>query len=179
MFFMHRIYSILLLSLFLFVSTAVFTCVGNAAFEEEAENVFAVDRVIDGDTIRLANRRKVRLLGVKAPELHDVGRIAEEASRYRVDMKLIRKRGEQAYKFLNDSIGKGKVRLAYDWVKRDDEGLTLAYVYLEDGSLLNAAVLSKGLAYFDDRYPFQHQGDFEVLEEDARQKGLGVWAEEK
>ncbi|MDD5085188.1 MAG: thermonuclease family protein [Candidatus Omnitrophica bacterium] len=137
---------------------------------------FAVDRVIDGDTLRLPDGRKVHLLGVDAPELHHIDKMAREASRYHIAVGAVRQRGEKAFKFLNDKIGKGKVRLAFDWVKRDDEGSFLAYVYLEDGTLLNAVMLSEGFAYFDGRYPFQHQEDFKALENEARSKSVGVWA---
>lgn len=144
---------------------------------DETDSIFfAVDRVLDGDTIRLADGRKVHLLGVDAPELHHIDKMAREASRYRIAVGAVRQRGEKAFKFLNDKIGKGKVRLAFDWVKRDDEGSLLAYVYLEDGTLLNALMLSKGFGCFDGRYPFQHQEDFRVLEDEAKSKGIGIWA---
>ncbi|MBB6328868.1 endonuclease YncB(thermonuclease family) [Algoriphagus iocasae] len=39
-----------------------------------------------------------------------------------------------------------KVLLEYDVQKRDRHGRTLAYVYLEDSTFLNAHLLEKGLA---------------------------------
>ena len=152
---------VLILSVLLFFQLG-FDCVN--AENDELDNLFSVDRVIDGDTIRLSDGRKVHLLGVDAPELHHIDKMAREASKYHVTAGAVRERGEKSFQFLNGKIGKGKVRLAFDWVKRDDEGSLLAYVYLEDGTLLNAVILSEGLAYFDGRYPFQHQDDFRVLE---------------
>ena len=37
-----------------------------------------------------------------------------------------------------------KVRLEYDWERKDKHGRTPAYVYLEDGTFLNAEIIRQG-----------------------------------
>ena len=169
-----------------FVFTVVFFLIAHVYFcqgevedlsAEEVENVYDVDRVIDGNTIRLANRRKVRLLGVDAPELHHVDQLAREAARHRIEIKTVRERGERAYRFLNDSIGGGKIRLAYDWVKRDEEGSILAYVYLEDGTFVNATMLLEGYAYAYTSSDYAELDKFGNYQEEAEEMERGFWSE--
>ena len=51
-----------------------------------------------------------------------------------------------------------------------------AYVFLPDGTMLNAEMLKNGKAKVDRSRTFAHQEEFVRLEEEARDAGLGVWA---
>ncbi len=100
-----------------FLIMAIFGCV------EEKE--FVVSRVIDGDTIELADGITIRYIGVNTPEVGQPG--AEEATE------------------ANRALVEGKkVRLEYDVQKQDKYGRTLAYVYLEDGTFVNAELVKNG-----------------------------------
>lgn len=55
-------------------------------------------------------------------------------------------------------------------------GELLAYVFLEDGSLLNEQRVATGQAFVDRRYDFTYRRTFEQTEEAAIAKGAGVWA---
>jgi micrococcal nuclease len=90
--------------------------------------------VIDGDTVVLNDGRKVRYLGINAPELEHDGHQAEPFA-------------EQAKRF-NASLVCGKeVCLEFDKERTDQYGRTLAYLILRDGTLVNAEILSYGYAF--------------------------------
>jgi len=92
-----------------------------------------VARVLDGDTLLLADGKKVRLLGVDTPELEKAGRPAE----------FLAHRAKQ--ELTNLAQGK-RVRLEYDRMRYDQYGRLLAYLYLPDGRLVNAELVRQGLA---------------------------------
>ena len=127
-----------------------------------------VTRHVDGDTFEVylenpppgpASSERVRLLGIDTPE-----------------------RGEpwaaEAQEYVERRVGADPVYLAFDFRRRDRFDRLLAYVYLSDGTLLNAALMSEGLARIyrgDDSIHFFAQ--FERLEADARRQRSGVWTD--
>jgi micrococcal nuclease len=60
---------------------------------------------------------------------------------------------------------------------RDRYGRLLAYVGLEDGSVLNEVLISEGLAEADDRWSHRDLNRYALLEEQARVSGRGRWGE--
>lgn len=124
-----------------------------------------VSRVIDGDTIVVANGTTVRLIGMDTPETKDprrpVGCFGAEAAR---------RTGELT--------GAGtRVRLVYDVERTDRYGRTLAYVYrLDDGVFVNAALLQEGFAQVATYPPnVAHVEEFLSLQRQAREAGVGLW----
>lgn len=96
----------------------------------------AVTRHVDGDTFEVAvadpphgmrTAELVRLMGIDTPELGQP--LAEEA------LDHVRRR-----------VGDGSVYLAFDFQRRDRFGRLLAFVYLPDGTLLNADLIEHCLA---------------------------------
>ena len=51
-----------------------------------------------------------------------------------------------------------KVRLEYDQTRVDKYGRTLAYVYLEDGTFLNAEIIKQGYGFIRTHFPFKYYG---------------------
>jgi len=129
--------------------------------------VVQVVRVIDGDTIQVCcvfgDRVKVRYIGVDTPETHHpmrgvepYGMEASEANRKLVDGKT--------------------VRLVFDVQQLDKYGLTLAYVYLEDGTFVNAWLVKNGYAMVLTIPPnVKHEGLFLKLQREARETRRGLW----
>jgi micrococcal nuclease len=74
-------------------------------------------------------------------------------------------------------MAEGKmVRLEYDWQDRDKYGRLLAYVYLEDGTFLNAEIIKQGFGFAYTRYPFKYLEEFRQYERVAKENGSGMWA---
>ncbi len=55
------------------------------------------------------------------------------------------------------------------------QGRTLAYVFLEDGTLLNAEIIKQGYGFAYTRFPFARMEEFRRLEHEAREQGRGLW----
>jgi micrococcal nuclease len=51
---------------------------------------------------------------------------------------------------------------------------TLAYVFLEDGTLLNAEIIKQGYGHALTRYPFSRMEEFRRLEREAREQQAGI-----
>lgn len=124
----------------------------------------AVARVSDGDTLVLEDGRRVRLLGVNAPETAHDGRAAE--------------RHAGAARALLSSLiaaADGRVRLAYGREREDRHGRTLAYVYAGERNA-GAALLQAGLAWYVVLPPdTAHAGCYRRLERTARAAGRNIW----
>lgn len=120
-------------------------------------------RVIDGDTIELEGDERVRLIGVDAPESVDPRRPVEPF-------------GLEAAAFTRRMVEGKTVRLEYDAETRDQYGRTLAYIYLRDGTLLNAEIIRQGYGYAYTRFPHSRLQEFVGLEREAREGGRGLWA---
>lgn len=116
-----------------------------------------VDKVIDGDTIRIKGGIKIRYIGVDSPEMGQP--YYEEAKEF--NRKLVE--------------GK-KVTLEYDINKYDDHNRVLAYVYTLDGRCVNVELIRNGFAYV---YPhaFETRLADKLLEAQryAIDKNLGIF----
>lgn len=96
-----------------------------------------VVRIIDGDTLVLADGRRVRLLGIDAPEMGFGDGISECY-------------GPEATAFLLVLVDEAgwRLRLEYDEVRFDHYGRTLAYLWDGEGRMLNQIILREGYAVF-------------------------------
>ncbi len=68
-----------------------------------------------------------------------------------------------------------RVRLEYDRERQDKYGRTLAYVYLEDGTFLNAEIIRQGYGFAYTQFPFKYLEEFRKLEREAQEAGRGLW----
>jgi micrococcal nuclease len=120
-----------------------------------------VDRVVDGDTIRLAGVGSVRLIGIDTPEVYGG----------------VECYGREASAFTKRELPPGsRVRYRVGTEPRDRYGRTLAYVWLADGTFLNALLVERGYATpltippNDDR-----AREFLAAARRARERHLGLW----
>ena len=131
-----------------------------------AKDLYQVIRVVDGDTVELEQIGKVRLIGVDTPEtVHP--------------HKPVEYFGKEASAFTKNLLEGKKVKLEYDWEKRDKYGRTLCYLYLENGTFVNAEIIKQGYGHAYTRFPFKHLDQFRAHEKEAREKKLGLWADSK
>ena len=68
------------------------------------------------------------------------------------------------------------VRLEYDGERKDPYDRTLAYVYLDDGTLANEAIIRAGLAETYRRFTYRLKPQFQAAEKEARDAHRGMWA---
>ncbi len=141
-------------------------------------HAFFVARVVDGDTIVLSDGSRVRLIGIDTPELHYSEKLLKDSRRSGKDIKTIQRMGKKAKEFTARLCLDKKVTLECDVEKRDRYGRTLAYVFLEDGTFVNAEIVKAGYAQIMTIPPNVKYADlFLKLEREARQGSRGLWAE--
>jgi micrococcal nuclease len=123
-----------------------------------------VSKVIDGNTIELANGERVRYIGINTPEISGVDKMTQEL-------------GKKAKAYNEKLVLHKEVRLEFDIEERGKYGRLLAYVYTdEDGVFINAALVKAGFATASSYPPnVKHDEFFMTLENKARQKGRGLW----
>lgn len=122
-----------------------------------------VEAVVDGDTLRLADGRRVRLIGVNAPELHDRSGHAEPGA-------------VSARRFASRFLGGSRIMLVVGEVRHDRYGRTLAHVWRADGASLEGALLAAGLARHIALPPDLRQLEcLSASERRARSAGSGLW----
>jgi micrococcal nuclease len=127
-----------------------------------AQNVVRVKRAVDGDTLLLTNGERVRLIGVDTPETKH-------------PQKPVQRFGKEAYLFTKGMVEGKEVGLEYDWQKRDKYGRLLAYVYLLDGTFLNAEIIKQGYGFAYTQFPFKYLEEFRGYEREARENKRGLW----
>lgn len=127
--------------------------------------VAQVERVIDGDTLRLNDGRSVRMVGLNTPETGKKGRSAEpfaEAAKRRLQA------------LVDESDGTVSLRIGQQG--KDHYGRVLANVYGRNGVNLEAKLLSEGLGYLVAVAPNVALVDCQqAAERSARQASLGLW----
>lgn len=128
----------------------------------DAEKYTAVE-VIDGDTFRINDETRVRLMGINSPD-----------------------KGEcyysEAKEALKNLIEGQEVKLEKDITDKDVYGRWLRYAILQvpgdDNVLVNDYLVSNGLAFATYIPPDKHYRELFVSgEEEARRDKLGLWAE--
>ncbi len=99
-----------------------------------------VQRVVDGDTLVLGTGERVRLIGVNTPETKH-------------PQKPVEAFGKEASEFTKRMVEGKLVRLEFDPLSsrrsdgKDRYSQTLAYVFLQDGTHLNAEIIRQGYGF--------------------------------
>lgn len=141
---------------------------GAATVENAQPGLVPVMYDIDGDTIVVkisGHEETVRFIGADTPETHD-------------PRKPVQCFGPEAAAHTKSLVTGRSVRLAADPQDsdRDKYGRLLRYVYLPDGTLLNAELIRDGYAFAYTVFPFSKLEDFQALETQARDSNVGLWA---
>lgn len=137
-----------------------------------------VTRAVDGDTLVLENNERVRLIGIDTPEMHESNKLNRDAQRSGQDIAAIKQLGRRSYEFTKNLVEGKHVRLEFDVERFDRYKRILAYVYLLDGTFLNATIIEQGYASLMTYPPNVKYADlFLKLYTGARQNQRGLWGE--
>ncbi|MEO6639384.1 MAG: thermonuclease family protein [Ginsengibacter sp.] len=142
---------------------------GNSHEGDNAANDYlAVREIVDGDTFWVENGlkkvEKIRLIGIDAPESRRTGR------------KEIGYFGKEAKQYVTELLKGKRVKLEFDVGRYDRYHRTLAYVYLEDGTFLNAELVKEGYAVILTVPPnVKYAKLFVKLQQEARKNDRGLW----
>jgi micrococcal nuclease len=124
---------------------------------------YRVKTVYDGDTILLEDGRKVRLLGINAPEVQHKDKMADAG-------------GEEARLWLMNKLQHAKVRMEIDAEKTDKYGRTLAHLFTEEKEHINLSLVKAGLAAVNIYPPnLLYVNELVAAEKRAEKAKLGIW----
>lgn len=131
---------------------------------------YEVVSVTDGDTFEInynGTKTKVRLIGVDTPEsVHP-------------DSKKNNEYGKQASNYTKSLLEGKTVKLEFDVSPTDKYGRLLAYVYLENGEMLNEKLLKEGYAQVATYPPnVKYVENFKDIQKEARENKVGFWAKD-
>jgi len=141
----------------LFLASAVPCATGD---DEYPDGPYTVEGIVDGDTFIIPGGKRVRLIGIDAP---DQGEFCSD----------------QARQSLASLILGRTVHLVTDTTERDQSDRLLRYAFLgqTDETFVNGVMVSEGYAWAVTRQPDVRYADrLEYAEEDARENGRGcLW----
>jgi len=154
--------------LFLVACMLLIIACASKSMQDISDDYYAVTKIVDGDTFWVDDGSekgmKIRLIGVDAPESRRS--FNKEVGHY----------GKEAKEYLTQMLDRKLVRLEYDVGRKDRYGRTLAYVYLEDGTFVNADLVKNGYAMIMTVPPNVKYAElFLELQREARENGRGLW----
>ena len=125
---------------------------------------YRIQRVVDGDTLLLDNRCRVRLIGADTPET--------VRPNYPVEPF-----GPESTQFTTRFVAGGEVRLQFDGPRKDKYDRFLAHVWVGD-RLLEEELLRAGLAVADTQYHYSAamKDRFRRAEAEAQAAHRGIWS---
>ena len=134
-----------------------------------ADDTYQVTRVIDGDTIEInynGSEEKVRLIGLDTTESKD-------------PRKKVQCFSKEASSQMQQLVSGKEVKLEQGPMSdnRGYYGRLLRYVYLPNGTHVNAWMIKQGYGYSYTKYPHSKQSQFEQYEQQARDNKRGLWAD--
>jgi endonuclease YncB( thermonuclease family) len=132
--------------------------------DQTRERVISAE-IFDGDTLALRDGRRVRLLGINAPEMGRDGRPSEAYA-------------EEAKALLTRFAAPGaRLRLRLDSERFDRYGRLLAHVFTDAGTNLQALLLEAGYATTLVVPPNEWSLHcYAALEQQARARRAGIWS---
>lgn len=124
---------------------------------------YTVKTVYDGDTVMLEDGRKVRLLGINAPEVQHRDKMADAG-------------GEEARLWLVNKLQHAKVHMEIDVDKADKYGRTLAHLFTGQKEHINLSLVKAGLASVSIYPPnLLYVKELLAAEKQAEKARLGIW----
>lgn len=125
-------------------------------------------KIVDGDTLHLRDGRKVRVMGINAPE---IGHRKNDKPHYPEPLAIAAKQAAEDF-----FAGEGQVGLSFGEQRVDHYGRVLAHVYRADGDSLSAHILGLGFAW-QVVVPPNEQGwrCLAAIETTAKKQALGIW----
>ena len=130
-------------------------------------NTGVVEKILAGDRVRIGGSFVARLTGIAAPPTTDVlGREIHDFTKRELEGKTVK-----FFTWTKDDTAAGIIR--------DENGNPFVQIYYGEGMSVsfNEVLLKKGYAKVDPDYLPENLRHYLDLEREAREKGLGIWAD--
>lgn len=144
----HSVFSLMMSLGIIFALTSTAQAQSNSPLGMSNKKTQArIETIIDSATVRLVDGRKMRMIGLiplDRPQTKDLPR-----NEYNI---IIEKEDpiipfeQTAYDTIKDMLNDKDILLEFDNLYRDREGFILAYIFLPDGTLVNAEILRQGFS---------------------------------
>jgi endonuclease YncB( thermonuclease family) len=146
------------------LKVAFLICLSALCLSLSAARYHKVHFVYDGDTVLLDNKKKVRYLGINAPEINHEGGNSEFMA-------------HAAQNLNRELVAKTWIRLEYDQERKDRYGRLLAYVFLRNGEMVNALLVSRGMAHvLLNKLGLKYQDLLVNCQRKAMKEKSGMWS---
>ena len=124
-----------------------------------------LERVVDGDTIVTKKSGKIRLIGINTPEVKSPFTEEEPGGK------------EASAKIRGILTSVEEVCLIHDPIgdQIDKYGRSLDYVFLHDGTDINAEMIKTGHARWYPPFPYSRKGEFKIYQNSAKKAEVGLW----
>ena len=147
-----------------------------------AQQKTTVTRIIDGDAIQVIYggvERRIRLIGIDAPESRIDRKAMKDANMSEHDIKTIVEMGAKAKAYVNGLIKRGDfITIEFDTQEKDRYGRLLCYVYLSNGKMLNEEIVKAGYANVKTIPPnVKYKDKFLKAFKYAKETKRGLWDE--
>ncbi|WP_027377926.1 thermonuclease family protein [Kaistella palustris] len=143
---------------------------------------YEVVKVVDGDGIIVRNiltkvEEDIRLYGIDAPELTPCRKLKQDESETKIAGQLLMKMAYESYDFMRSIVKPGDpVNIIQERNNLADKyGRTLAYVELQDGSILNEMMVIAGYAKAYNKIFCSDLPRYQQLSLDAKTQKKGLY----
>lgn len=154
-------------TLFAFIALAFFTppLFANSCAVSQFHEIAQVAQVYDGDTIKLVDGRKLRLIGINTPER---GRDGKNDEPFYLEAK------KQLQNIIRKSNNQVKIVFGKD--KRDRYKRFLAHIFTQDNKNITATLIKNGMGFTIAIPPnIQLLDCYQNAEHEAQKEKRGIW----
>jgi len=138
--------------------------------------LYTVTKVVDGDTLILNGKKKVRLIGVDAPESRINNKFQRDIKNSGCTADQVLSAGEESKYFLSKFVNGEKIYIKLDGHKKDRYGRFLVYAFLKDNERsINETIIFEGYGVAYTKYNFKYKERFLKAEENAKALKKGIW----
>ncbi len=139
-----------------------------------------VERVISADTIRLESGEKIKLIGLRAPEIPRRRKAERDKFGFIIEEENpLTSVEEKAFDFVRSLLEGETVRMEFDVQKKSRDLSTFAYVFLiKKKTFVNTEILKQGFAFLQIRPPnTKYAQDLRDAYKEARREKRGLQGE--
>ena len=142
-----------------------------------------VQKVLNGDTLRLENGETLRLIGIDTPELIDGNKLEFDSKVSNIPVVVLKVMGNEAMRFVEQLIDGKRIRIEFDKKRKDNYGDLLGYVFVipeqpynQEEIFLNAQIIKNGYTYQIDTTPNTRYSElFIKMHEHAKTINAELW----